>query len=279
LWIIRLIALRIVHRNVNEAGTQYKWRKNLTYIVGFIGVFWVGSIWFKGFESVTTFLGLWTAGLAITLGNPISAFEGLIFLMWRRPFYIGDRIQIGDIKGDVIDLRIFKFTVLEIGNWVHADQSTGRVIHVPNHTIFNDSIANYTRDFQFIWNEIPVMVTFESNWEKAKKILQDVAENHQQEIQEKAENQIRRAAKSYLIYYRNLTPIVYTDVADSGVTLTIRHLTDPRRRRSSQQGILEEVLQAFSEEPDIDLAYPTIRYYDNRSEGKNSGSTDAPTSG
>ncbi len=268
LVIVRLFALYLVRHNVQDVSAQYSWRKNLTYIIAFIGVFLVGRIWFKGFESVATFLGLLTAGLAIALRNPISDFAGWLFLLWRRPFYIGDRIQIGDIKGDVIDLRIFKFTVLEIGNWVHADQSTGRVIHVPNHKIFNDSIANYTRDFQFIWNEIPVMITFESNWQKAKEILQEVADAHQQEIQQQAEQQIERAAKSYLIYYRKLTPIVYTDVADSGVLLTIRHLTNPRRRRSAQQELQEDILKRFGKASDIDLAYPTIRYYDNRAEGK-----------
>ena len=96
LWIVRLIALRIVSKNVSDAESQYRWRKNLTYVIAFIGIFLVGRIWFKGFESVATFLGLLTAGLAIALRNPISDFAGWLFLIWRRPFYIGDRIQIGE---------------------------------------------------------------------------------------------------------------------------------------------------------------------------------------
>lgn len=279
LWIVRFIALRIVNKHITDSESQYRWRKNLTYVVAFVGIFLVGRIWFKGFESFATFLGLMTAGLAIALRNPISDFAGWLFLMWRRPFYIGDRIQIGDVKGDVIDLRIFKFTVLEIGNWVEADQSTGRVIHVPNHTIFNDSIANYTRDFQFIWDEIPIMVTFESDWKKAKKLLQEIAERHQQEIQDRAEEQIERASKSYLIYYRHLTPIVYTSMADSGVVLTVRHLTDPRKRRSAQQAILEETLNKFNEASDIEFAYPTIRYYDHNAEANMPNEPGSATSG
>ena len=86
LWVVRLIAVYIVNKNVDDTSSIYRWRKNLTYITAFIGIFVVGRIWFKGFQSVATFLGLLTAGLAIALRNPVSDFAGWMFLMWRRPF-------------------------------------------------------------------------------------------------------------------------------------------------------------------------------------------------
>ena len=89
--------------------------------------------------------------------------------MIRKPLKVGDRVQIGDVTGDVIDIRIFQFSVIEIGNWVDADQSTGRIIHIPNGTIFIKWQANYTAGFEYIWNEIPVLVTFESDWKTAKQ--------------------------------------------------------------------------------------------------------------
>lgn len=261
LWLVRLIAIRIINQKLPEEKTQYKWRKNLTYIAVFLGFLIVGRIWFEGLQSIATFLGLLSAGLAIALRGPVTDFAGWIFLLWRKPFDVGDRIQVGEIKGDVIDIRVFKFTILEIGNWVHADQSTGRIIHLPNHKLFDDSIANYTSDFDFIWNEIEVMITFESNWQKAKSILKEIADKHLEDFVQQAQKQIRKAKKSYLIHYRYLTPTVYTDVQDSGIRLTIRHLTDPRRRRSLGQAIWEDILLQFNDHNDIDLAYPTMRIY------------------
>lgn len=261
IWLIRYLAVRSVNKHIPVAKDQYKWRKNLTYISVFIGFLVVGRIWFEGLQSLATFLGLLSAGLAIALKDPISDLAGWLFILWRRPFEVGDRIQIGDTKGDVIDLRIFKFTVLEIGNWVRSDQSTGRVVHVPNHLVFSDALANYTSDFDFIWNELEVLVTFESDWGKAKKILQHITDKHLEEFVEKADRQVRRAQKAYLIYYRHLTPIVYTDVRDSGICLTIRHLTNPRNRRGISQVIWEDILHAFEEHDDIELAYPTMRIY------------------
>lgn len=268
LWFIRFIAVRIVNNRIKEDKLRYKWRKNLGYIISILLFLVLIQIWFSGIQSLATFLGLVSAGIAIALREPLTSLAGWLFLIWRRPFDVGDRIQVGEHKGDVIDVRAFKFTLLEIGNWIEADQSTGRVIHLPNHKVFSESIINYTSDFEFIWNELKVLITFESDWKKAKKILQDIADKNLQDFVEDAERQIRRAAKSYLIHYRYLTPIVYTDVKDSGVMLTIRYLTDPRKRRGTSQSMWEDILEEFRKHDDIDFAYPTIRYYDNTTEGK-----------
>ncbi len=268
LIILRFVALRIVYRSVEDLEIRYKWRKNLTYLAFFIGFLLVGRVWFEGVGSLATFLGLLSAGLAIALREPVTDIAGWLFLIWRKPFDVGDRIQISDYKGDVIDVRIFKFSILEIGNWVHADQSTGRVIHIPNHLVFRHAIANYTSDFDFIWNEIVVVFTFESNWKKAKKVLEKIAQDHLKDFVEDAEQQVKRAAKSYLIRYKNLTPIVYTDVVDSGIRLTIRHLSNARKRRGLNQMIWEDILDAVDKESDLDFAYNTIRIFQNQIEGK-----------
>ena len=116
-----------------------------------------------------------SAGLAIALKDMLSDLAGWVFILWRKPIEVGNRIQIGENSGDVIDVRPFQFTILEIGNWVKADQSTGRIIHIPNGSVFLQPLCNYDMGFKFIWNEIPVMITFDSDWEKAKEILQVIA--------------------------------------------------------------------------------------------------------
>ncbi len=268
LWLIRFITLRVVNKRVENKRTQYKWRKNLTYISSFLGILFIGQIWFSGMGDIATFLGLLSAGIAIALKDPVTDLAAWLFIIWRRPFDVGDRIEIGSSRGDVIDIRPFKFSILEIGNWVDADQSTGRVIHIPNHKVFSEDMANYTADFEFIWNEIGVLITFESDWKKAKGILSHIANEESRNFIQDAQEQIKNASKSYLIEYRYLTPIVYTDVKDSGIMLSIRYLTDPRRRRGTSQAIWERMLDEFARHDDIDFAYPTIRYYDNPREGK-----------
>jgi small-conductance mechanosensitive channel len=157
---------------------------------------------------------------------------------------------------------------MEIGNWVNADQSTGRVIHIPNALVFSEPLANYSKGFQYIWNEVPILVTFESNWEKAKDILSNIGIKHAAHLSTAAEEKLKEASKKFMIFYTTLTPTVYTSVVDNGVLLTIRYLTEPRRRRGSEAAIWEEVLNEFSGCDDIDFAYPTQRFYNNLREGK-----------
>ena len=134
--------------------------------------------------------------------------------------------------------------------------------------ILSEKIANYSQGFDFIWHEVPVLITFESNWKKAKKILLEIAKNHTLDISQTARKYIKEASKKFLIYYRYTEPIVYTTVRDSGVLLTIRYLVNPRHRRGVEEAIWEDILDEFGKHPDIDLAYPTIRYFDNSKEGK-----------
>ena len=215
-----------------------------------------------------TFLGLLTAGIAIALRDLIADIAGWLFILTRRPFEVGDRIEIGGQRGDVVDVSAFKFAIIEIGNWVDADQSTGRVIHIPNADVFRKPIANSTLEFPFLWNEVPVLVTFESDWRRAKKLLLGIVQKRAGPLVAQAERSLKHSNRKLLIRFTKLTPTVYTDVRDSGVMLTIRYLCPPRRRRSTAEEIWEDILDAFSAEACIDLAYPTMRAYVNAVEGK-----------
>lgn len=268
LWLLRIVILRIVRKRVKDVKVKYKWRKYITYIIVPVGVYMVANVWFDEFQSVSTFLGLVSAGIAIALREPLVNLAGWLFIIWRNPFSVGDRIQIGKEFGDVVDQRIFQFTIMEIGNWVDAEQYTGRMVHIPNSKVFTEVQANYSSGFNFIWNEIQVLVTFESDWKKAKEILSKIAIAHGKEYGEKAENEVFLASADFMIYRPEYTPAVYTSVEDSGVELTIRYATPLRQRRLTEQKIWEDILLKFALHDDIDFAYPTTRFYSNYKEGK-----------
>ena len=268
LLILRQITNFFVRRRTDDAATIYRWRKATEYLALLLGVIALIIIWLPDASSFATYLGLLSAGLAIALQDPIGNFVGWIFILWRHPFSLGDRIQIGEYAGDVVDVSYFQFSLLEIGGWVDADQSTGRVLRVPNKTIFTTTLANYSEGFSYIWNELEVVVTFESDWARAKEILVELSDIHATQKSDAAKKQISAAARKYLINYENLTPIVYTRVIDFGVRLTIRYLTEPRQRRNTENLLWEDVLNTFAAEPTIEFAYPTVRRYIHPEESK-----------
>ena len=267
-WLVVKLLDKFILNKIEDLTVRYSWKKFVKYFTAALVIIFLSRIWFGVFESIGTFLGLLSAGLAIAFKDLLVNLVGWVFIIIRKPLKVGDRIQIGEIKGDVIDTRLFQFSIIEIGNWVDSDQSTGRIIHIPNGMIFTKWQANYTAGFEYIWNEIPVLVTFEGDWKKAKKILTVIVNKHTIQLTKDAENQIKNAAKKFMIFYDKLTPIVYTSVKDSGVLLTLRYLCYARSRRSTEEAIWETVLDEFSNYDDIDFAYPTRRLYNNIIEGK-----------
>jgi len=252
LWLLSRLALKFVRR-LEDVRAHYAGKKAGDYIFLSIGILVGIQIWLDGLQNLATYLGLLSAGVAIALRDLIVNFVGWAFILISRPFGVGDRIQIGTTAGDVIDLRIFQFTLLEIGNWVDADQSTGRIIHVPNGKIFSEDLANYGSGFQFIWNEIPVMLAMDSDWQTAKCILQEIADKHAQYLGEVAQERVKEATRKFMIYYTNLTPTVYTCVKEKGILLTIRYLCEPRLRRTSADAIWEDILTELGQREDIHL--------------------------
>ena len=268
LWIVRRVVLGLAYRGVTDAWGRYRWRKAVTYVALAVGIILVGRTWFVGMQTLATFFGLLSAGLAIALKDPVADLAAWAFIVWARPFEVGDRIQIGAQAGDVIDLRLFQFTLNEIRNWVDADQSTGRIIHINNGRVFTEPLANYDKGFKYIWNEVPVLITFESDWKKAKEILNRIAFKHAEHLTAKAEQDLLAASRQYLINYRKLTPIIYTKVVDSGVQLTMRYLIEPRKRRGTEHAIWEAILTEFATCPEVDLAYHTVRGFKTLDEGR-----------
>ncbi len=267
-WITRKVINKFIIDKLVDYKERYFWGKTLKTVTLVIAILTLSRIWFGIFESVGTFIGLLSAGLAIAFKDLLVNIGGWLFITMRKPFKIGDRIQINDVTGDVIDIRLFQFSVIEVGNWVDAEQSTGRIIHIPNGLVFTEWQANYTEGFEYIWDELPVLLTFESDWKKAKKILTEIINKKTVNLTAEAEKQIKDTSKKFMIFYRTLTPIVYTSVKDSGVLLTMRYICNVKKRRGVEEIIWEATLEEFAKHKNIDFAYPTTRFYNNKTEGK-----------
>jgi len=249
----------LFYSKINDSKKYYPIKQKINYISGIIIIIFLVFIWLNSVNNLTTYIGLLSAGIAIALKELFTNIAGWAFIESRKPFDVGHRIKIGDQKGDVIDIRLFQFTLMEVTSFEDGEQSSGRIVDVPNGYIFTYPTINYTKGFEYIWNEIKVLLTYESNWKKAKDELLAIAYSKTEITTSEVADQIQEASKRYMIHYQKLTPIVYIDCKESGVQLTIRYLCKPKMRRNTSNDIWEEILNYIEKNDDINLAYPTKR--------------------
>ena len=256
-YLLILLLTTIVNKRVKNIRAKHISRKSIIYFFTTLATLLVIALWVQYMRSVVVFMGVIGAGIALALQDAVLCIAGWFLIVARHPFRAGDRIELGGVKGDVIDIRIFQTSLLEIGNLVEADQSTGRIVNVPNSAIFKKESYNYNQGFEFVWNELKVLVTFQSDWKRAEEIMLkhgvEVASGKEDVVKQKIDYMTRR----YMIKYGKLTPIVYVDVKDSGVQLTLRYLSEARNVRSAQDALWRSILDDFKKEENVDLAYPT----------------------
>lgn len=268
LYSVKLLVQKIVYDRTESPSLRYHWMKAAAYGYFLLLILILLRIWFEASWPLGNIFALSAAALTLTLQDFIKSFAAWLYIIWRKPFSVGDRIKINNMGGDVIDISMMRFSLNEIGEWVDADQSTGRIIHVANSSILNNAIINFTEGFPYIWEEIDVLVTFESNWQQAKEIILAIIQKHSVDAKKLSGKTVRDISRKYMIFYNKVTPIVYTAVRDCGVMLTARLVVEPRQRRIIDERVWEAILIEFAKHADIDFAYPTQRFFDNRTEGK-----------
>ena len=256
MFVVVKVARRLVLKYVDDPERQYHANKTIGRIGGFVFLLLIVGLLSPSPGEVLTLLTVVGAGLAIAMRETLLSFFGWLHITVRVPFRQGDRIEVHGVRGDVVDIRLLHTTLMEIGGWVDADQSTGRLVHLPNNWIFLHGVYNYTRGFHFIWNEIPVTVTFRSDWEAAREIMLELADESAAIVERQARGEIKQMAREYLIYYNILTPFVYVHLAENGVRLTLRYLCEVRKRRGTAHALTMGMLARFKAHGGIELAYP-----------------------
>ena len=258
LFILVRLTRRLANRIIEEPERLYRVNKLVGRLGGIVGVLLVIVTLSIERSEVVTVLSVAGAGLAIAMRETLLGIAGWMYIAFRAPYNYGDRIEVNNIRGDVIDVRLLHTIVMEIGGWVEADQSTGRLVHIPNSEIFLSGVYNYTRGFHFIWNELALTVSFRSDWSAAREIMLTLAEESAAIVEQQARSEIRQMAREYLVYYNILSPFVYVRIVENGVLLTLRYLCEVRKRRGTEHALTMGILNAFAEHDQIELAYPMM---------------------
>ncbi|HEU4629677.1 MAG TPA: mechanosensitive ion channel domain-containing protein [Gemmatimonadaceae bacterium] len=260
--------LRAVLGDTAERRAEFWASQGVQLTTAVLIVVGAAAIWFDDPGRLATVLGLVTAGVAVALQRVVTAFAAYLIILRGRVFTIGDRITIGGVRGDVVQLGFMQTTVMEMGEppsvqaadpavWVAARQYTGRIVRVTNDKIFDSPVYNYTREFPYLWEELHLPVKYEADRARAEQILLEVARRHTTPIVEQARDDLRHLRRRfYLPEHVDLTPGVYFRLTDNWLELTVRFLAREHGVRVLKDAMSRDILAAL-EDAGIEIASAT----------------------
>lgn len=247
-----------VNRETVSPQEKYMRRTNLVLLTWLIGAAAILLLWARLFRSEGTFFGLLGAGLAVAFREPLLSIAGRISIWLGHIYRVGDRIEFSNMAGDVIGIGVFYTRMMEIGNWVHADQVTGRIVQFPNSSVYQNAVFNYTQSFSYIWDELKLPITYSSDVPAATEILTATGEQYTREFLKLAQGEIDKLRAQFLLPDLNLKPTVYTRVTSNYVELTLRYLVDPRKRRAANSWLYAHVFEQVRKNDRIDIGSDTM---------------------
>ena len=243
-------------RRVKDSKTKYSLRKIgwILSLAVFLVIFFLIWLEQENRQTLAVSYGLLAAGVAIALQDIFKNFVGGILILVTGIYRVGDRIEIQSDRGDVIDVGLLYTTLLEIREWVDGDQTTGRLKIIPNGLILSNTVNNYTKDHSFIWDEIKIPITFDSDWREASRIILDIARKETEPMFQDAEREITKIEKKYYLPRRSIEPAIYTTITSNWIEFNLRYITSVRDRRTLQNKLTHSVLSEIEKSPKITVA-------------------------
>jgi small-conductance mechanosensitive channel len=266
-WAARQV-VRLALRGRTHTSARFWARQGVNLATAVLVALGLVSIWFDNGLHAAAAIGLLTAGAAFALQKAITSLAGYFLILRGDIFTVGDRIVMGGVRGDVIGLGFLRTTILEMGQpagdedddvpvWVDARQYTGRVVTVTNSAVFDEPIFNYSREFTFLWEEIRVQITHESDHRKAERILLHAALEHSKDHRALGVEALQRMRRRFYVPNADLEPAVFYKLNSSWVELAVRFIVPTHGIRQIKSAISRQVLEQFQQEG-IEFASTTI---------------------
>ncbi len=246
-----VIAVQILHRMlvhyISDSGRRYHMRKAVTALGYLLGIFLLSLVFSDKLSSLTIAFGVAGAGIAFALQEVIASIAGWVAVSFGRFYQVGDRVQLGGIMGDVIDIGVLRTTLMECGGWVRGDAYNGRIVRVANSFIFKEPVYNYSADFPFLWDELVLPVRYGSNQKLARKIFSEALVAVTGKFSAASKSVWTQMKHRYLLEDARVDPMVTMVANDNWVEYTLRYVVDYKKRRLTKDLITEKLLEAIDQ--------------------------------
>lgn len=239
-WLIR----KGINQTVEDNTIRYR-AKKFSRLASYALILLLAIITFTGkVQYFTITIGIISAGLAFALQEVILSAAGWVAIFSSNIYKPGDRIDINNVKGDVIDIGITKTTLMEIGEWVNSDNYSGRIVQVSNAFVFKGVVRNYSTDFPFVWDEINLPIRYGSDIPLANKLILDISQAVLTDYANFAKDHWKQMVRKYLIEDAHVEPTLTLKLTDNWVEFNLRYVVDYKKRRTTKDRLFKDIYAA-----------------------------------
>ncbi len=255
---VRLL-LRALAGYISDNSTRYQARKAVTFFGYAASIAFVALVFSDKLGGLTVAFGVAGAGVAFALQEVIASIAGWVAVSFGGFYRVGDRVQLGGIKGDVIDIGMLRTTLMQMGEWVNADAYNGRIVRMANSVVFKEPVFNYSGEFPFLWDEIMIPIKYGSDYRLAREVIGRVAEDVVGDYADSAEKAWQPITRRYLIEKASVQPAVTMTANQNWVEVTLRYVVDYKARRLTQDLLFTRILEEIDRIPErVGIAAATL---------------------
>jgi small-conductance mechanosensitive channel len=230
-------------RRFGQADARYRVRKFVVFCGYAASLLFLAILFEDRLGRLSFAIGVAGAGVAVALQDVLASIAGAFSIGFSKLYYVGDRVQIGDIRGDVIDIGLLRTTLMETGNWVNKDLYNGRIVRVPNSAVLKGPVFNYSQGFQFIWDEIKVVLTTASDCQLARQMLLRIANEATAEHLLEAQTSWKTISDNYRSANPPLEPTVALVVNAGSLEFTVDYVVDYTKRTAMKDYLFTKIVQ------------------------------------
>ncbi len=243
IWLL----IRVIEKNffskIHDNDNRYKAKKFGTFIGYVLTIILLTIVYSNKLGSLTVAFGVAGAGIAFALKEVIASFAGWLAIMFGDFYKTGDRVQLGGVKGDVMDIGVLRTTIMETGQWVDGDLYNGRIVLIANSFVFNEPVFNYSGDFPFLWDEIKIPIQYNSDYDRATTIFEAVGREVAGDLTELSREKWTTLQRKYRLEDTQTEPMVSLIANDNWVEYTLRYVVSYNKRRSTKTALFTKILK------------------------------------
>jgi len=242
IWLVIKALQKSLFSKINDKDSRYRAKKFSSFVGYLLTIVLLTVVYSDKLGGLTVALGVAGAGIAFALQEVIASFAGWLAILFGGFYKTGDRVQMGGIKGDVMDIGVLRTTMMELGQWVDGDLYNGRIVLVANSFVFKEPVYNYSGDFPFLWDEIKVPIMYGSNYELAKSIILKAGEEVAGDLTERSREKWVDMQKKYRLEDAQTEAMLSLVANDNWVEFTLRYVVDFKRRRITKTLLFTKIL-------------------------------------